>query len=93
MGMNTTVYGIVPPDDIWKLMKKVVDACDAVGIEWPDEVSDFFNDEPPDEKGVIVDIENTPGVIEYNSEMCNGFEVDITKLDPNIKIVRFVNSW
>lgn len=94
MSMSTHVYGIAPPDDTWKKMKKVVEACEAAGIEYPPEVSEFFNGERPDEKGVIMDIEQSGAATEWNDEdMCQGYEIDITKLDPKIKIIRVVNCW
>ncbi len=54
----------------------------------------IFGIAPPDEKGVLVDIEDTNAVQEWNDEdMCSGVEIDITKLDPKIKIIRVMNCW
>ncbi len=94
MSMSTHVYGVTPPDDDWKAMKKVVEACEAAGIAYPPEVEKFFNYERPDDKGVIFNIEDSDAVAEWNDgDMCNGYEIDISKLDASVKIIRVVNSW
>lgn len=56
MSMSTHVVGIVPPDDDWKKMKQVYDACVAANIDVPDNVWDFFNNEEPDDAGVLIDL-------------------------------------
>jgi len=103
MGMSTHIIGIKPPDDHWKRMKAAWDACVEAGIEPPKSVIDFFGDDEPDEKGVVVELEETdsygnyldssiakPWRNEYSSE---GFEVDIRHLPKDVKIIRFYNSW
>ena len=91
MGMSTNIVGFKPPDEQWKKMKKVYDVCVETGVKIPSEVDDFFEGEPPDDAGVEADIKNF--VNEYSNESSNGFEVDITKLPKDIKIIRFYNSW
>jgi hypothetical protein len=59
----------------------------------PREVVEFFKGEKPDVTGVLVDIEKTPACKLHEEEMQNGFEIDIAKLPPDVKIIRFVNSW
>lgn len=58
MGMSTHVIGIVPPDETWKKMKAIWDACTAAKIEIPEAVDAFFGGVRPEEKGVVVDIED-----------------------------------
>lgn len=93
MGMSTHVVGIRPPDDLWHKMKAVWDACSTIGVEIPDEVQDYFGGQAPDPKGVVVSLRGTGCVQEYKAEMREGFEVDISKLPKNVKIVRFYNSY
>jgi len=93
MSINTSVVGFKPPDEKWKEMKAIWDACDKVGVEIPKGVYEFFNGCEPDEVGVEVDIENTPCCSKYRPEMKTGFEIDITKLPEDVKIIRFVNSY
>lgn len=92
MGMSMHVVGFKPPDEKWKQMKAVHDACTKAGLDVPREVERFFNDGPPDENGVEVREEQLP-VKEWRDESREGFELDVTKLDPTIKVVRFYCSW
>ncbi|VAW58910.1 hypothetical protein MNBD_GAMMA08-1545 [hydrothermal vent metagenome] len=94
MSMSTQIYGIVPPNDEWKKMKAVFDACCNAEIDIPADVWDYFEGEvPPDSSGIMIDIEDNDCVSEYNSDSCHGYEIDIGKLDPKIKTIRFVNSY
>lgn len=95
MGMSTHVVGIKPPDAKWKKMKAVWDACKSAGISVPDEVCEFFGNETPDPKGVVVELEKQGCVSKYNDadRTAAGFEVDVTKLPADVKIIRFSNSW
>jgi hypothetical protein len=95
--MSTHVVAIRPPDDKWRQMKAVWDSCTAAGVDPPEEVADFFNDESPDDAGVIIDLPSYgtkhPAVKEYNDEGQCGLEIEISKLPPNVTHVRFINSW
>lgn len=91
MGVSSHVYGFVPPDEKWQAMKKVWDACEAAGIVPPKEVAAFFGWETPDSQGVKLEIQQA--VKEYRGDAENGFEVEIAKLPPNVKVIRFVNSY
>ena len=95
MGMSTHIVGIKPPDDTWKKMKAIHDACLAAGLgaSIPKEVEDYFNNETPDAMGVVVDLEDAAGVLEYRTESHAGFSVDLRKLPPDIKILRFWNAY
>lgn len=93
MGMSTHVVGIRRPDETWKKMKAVWDACRAAGVDPPDEVLEFFNHEAPDPAGIRVELEGNPCIQAYNDDMRQGFEVDISKLPKNVTSVRFYNSW
>ena len=91
--MSTHIIGIKPPDEKWKKMKKVWDACQAAGLDVPDPVAEFFGDEEPDAKGVVVDLDEAVGVEPVTEEGQNVFEVDLAKLAPDIKIIRFWNAY
>lgn len=97
MGLNTYVEGFKPPDEKWKKMKAVWDACEAAGTTLPDEVGRFFGDERPDDKGVKVgegDLKRTGALRDWtDKDMCSGFEIDITKLPEDVTLIRFVNSF
>ena len=68
----------------------------AAGINPPAEVSEFFDDEPPDDKGVITFLSSKPrcpGVTDFVTSYQAGFDVEISKLPKDIAILRFYNSW
>ena len=93
MSMSSHVVGFVPPDETWERMKDVWDACAAADISPPDEVYNFFGGETPDERGVEVPLEKTQCCREYNAEMCDGYEIDLTSLPAAVKFIRFYNSY
>lgn len=94
MGMSTHVVGFRRPDDkkfqkyaeIWK-------SCVEAGVGVPEEVFDYFDGEEPDENGVEVRIQGTEAVKLFDRDYYDGFEVDITKLPEDVKIIRFYNSY
>ena len=88
MGVSYHVEGIRPPDEKYKKMAAAWKACDAVGIEPPEDVLDFFDGEEPDGKGLKVDI--SVAVTECGPEGMDYYDVDLSKLPKNITIVRFV---
>lgn len=91
MGMSTHVVGIKPPDEKWRRMKAVYDACVAGGVMVPQEVWTYFNDEPPDEAGVTVNLDKCTR--EYKHEMSAGYEIDMSKVPADVRLIRFYNSW
>ena len=91
MGMSTHIVGFRPPDEKWKAMKKIYDACVAAKEGMPSEVDSFFNDIPPDPAGVQIGLEDYPGtkvkigaVKLWKDESGEVFEVDITKLPKDV---------
>jgi len=93
--MSTTVVGIKPPDATFQKMFDAYKACEEAGVEIPKAVDKFFNGEIPDPAGVVVSLRNKPGwgVEPWEDESASGFEVDLTKLPKDIKVLRFFNSW
>lgn len=100
MSMSTCVEAIRPPNEKWKKMKAAYDACKAAGASIPDDVDDFFNGEPPDDRGGVVvmhvskyDKMLPDWVTKVDREMQDGFEIDISKLPRDVTVVRFTNSY
>ncbi len=95
MGMSSRVTGFKPPNLKWRQMKAIYDACELADVSIPDEVDRYFEGERPDESGVAVSLTYPlhEAVKEYRDDMEQGYEVDLTKLPPDVKILRFVNSW
>lgn len=94
MGMCSHVVGIFSPPDSWIKMKAVWDACKLADIAIPEEVLDFFGGEEPDPRGVVSVIDH-PCVSVYKDidRNAEGFEIDLEKLPPGLRRIRFVNSW
>lgn len=88
MSMSTHVVGFVPPDKQWKQLKAIHDACKAAGVDVPYAVESVIGSEPTDH-GREVDIE----VEEWFSTGREGYDVDMSKLPPEVTVVRFYNSW
>jgi hypothetical protein len=92
MSMSTSVVGIKPPDDMWKKMKAVYEACEDANVPIPVEVAEFFEHDKPDELGVVVEIKGE-AIKEWSDDTEAGYEVDIEKLPKDVKVLRFYNSW
>lgn len=92
MSMSTFIIGIKPPDEKWEKMKAIWDTCKLAGVEIPEEVDVFFDGESPDDKGVIVDIEEMGCCTEYKTNDQIGHEININELPKDITIIRVYNS-
>jgi len=91
MGMNTFVEGFRPPDEEWKRMATIYNLCLKSKISVPEKVLAFFNDAPPHENGVLIDIGDC---VEYFTEdVVQSWTVNITKLPEGIKHIKFTNSY
>lgn len=99
MSMSTHIIGFRAPDEQWKKMKDVYEACVEAGIKIPEAVDDFFGGEMPADSGVTVNLNNyleDSSVKEYNEPGRFGYTIDIRelqKLHPNITHIRFYNSY
>lgn len=93
MSAQSCVDGFKPPDAKFKKMYAIWKACHDAGVDPPKEVDKFFEGETPDELGVKVDLTTCTGVKEWHAEMCEGWEIDLTKLDKDIKIIRCYTSY
>jgi hypothetical protein len=95
MGSSMHVVGFRPPDEMWRRMKKVWDACIEAGIPVPPTVDAFFEGLPPDPAGVHISeatLTNAGAASEWADGMCEGHELDLTKIPPGVTIIRFYNS-
>lgn len=92
MSMSTHVVGFRPADAKWNEMKAIYEACDKANVDVPVEVMRFFEDEAPGDKpGQEVDI--TSAAKSWSDDYRQGFEIDITKLPTDVKIIRVYNSF
>jgi len=92
MGMSTSVIGFREPDEKWRKMKQIYDACVDAGVDIPKDVDEFFNWEPPSDEGIKVDIDK---ICERYAphEACDGYKIEISKLPENVTHICFWNSW
>lgn len=96
MSMSTHIVGFKPPDETWKNMKAIYDACTNAGMDPPDKVVRYFNGSKPDEHGVTVEIEELEkdGAVEkYMADMKDGYEIYLDKIPKDIKVIRVYNSY
>lgn len=98
MSGHMRLEAIKPPDAKWKKMKAAWDACEAAGVEPPDDVLEFFDHEEPNEHGVVMDLLDfdEPGhesVSEVEEDMTDGYYVDLTKLPKDVTMLRFTMSY
>ncbi len=93
MGMSTHVVGFAPPDEKWKRMRSVWEACESAGVSAPHEVIEFFNGQYPDEQGIEVNLERHECCSKHNDETRDGFEIDLRKVPANVQYIRFYNSY
>ncbi len=86
--MSIRVYAIQPADEKWFKMKEIWDKCKEMDIYPPKEVEQYFDLEYPDSDGKLIDITEQEYVKEYTAEMVDGYEIDISKLPKNTKLIR-----
>jgi hypothetical protein len=91
MSMSTNVVGFRPPDEKWKALKLIWDACEASGIEAPIEVQKFFEYETPDDHGKEIDLGSA--LTKWSNDSADGYEIDVKKLPKDLTVIRFYNSW
>lgn len=92
MGMTSAVVGFRLADEKWKKMKAIWLGCKEAGIRPPKEVEDYFGGEDPGNKlGMQVDIKCS--VAKFCAEDAEGFDVDVSKLPADVRLIRFYNSW
>lgn len=92
MSTSAHIVGFRPADEKWNKMKATWLACENAGVPIPQEVEAFFGHESPGDKpGAEVEIK--AAMREWKDEYRQGFEVDITKLSPDVKVLRFYKAW
>lgn len=93
MSHSLHVVGVKPPDEKWKSMKKVWDSCRDAGVDPPEKVEQFFRGEAPDDAGVLMSLDDEPCTREYSADMRAGFDIDLTKIPKDVKVLRFFVSY
>ncbi len=93
MSMSTYVKGIIPPDETWLKMKAIYDSCIEADIEVPDKVMEFFDNEEPDNAGVVIDLGRRYICRKWQDDMSEGYELDVKDIPEGVQTLRFYNSW
>lgn len=95
MGMSTSVYGFVSPNNkIYRKHSKVLRACIDAGIsELPKETAEYFDCEYPEEYLFEEKLEVSIPQHEYNEDMRQGYEIKVSEIPEGVEKIRFVNSW
>ena len=92
MSMSTHVVGYRVADAKWAKMKAAWEACEAAGVPAPADVIRFFEGEDPGDKpGMEVSIK--AAVTDWGDAGRSGYQIDVTKLPPDVKVLRFYNCW
>lgn len=92
MSMSCNITGIKPPDEKWKKMKALFDACNDAEVSVPDEVWDFFDGEEPDPDGVVVSLEEESTCL-GGKFSGRGYTIHVDDIPKDVKIIKFENSW
>ena len=88
------VYGIVPPDEDWKKMKAVYDACTKAKVAVPSDVDKFLDYEKPDDAGVLIDLTDKCSEVSCPArEMDEVLDLKMSDIPASVKAIRFVISY
>ena len=85
MSMDVFFHGIVEPDDEFKKKYDAFIACEKAGINPPDELWEYFNNERPNPSGLVTHIESTSVRISEYTTVC---EIDLKSLRPDISKIQ-----
>jgi hypothetical protein len=92
--MDLRVVGIVKPDEQYKKNLKAWEALTEAGIEIPEQLLEYFNDEEPDGKGIIIPLK---GILkDFKGTYLEGFDINISELVknfPQVQIIRIYNDF
>lgn len=89
MDITFSVIGFKQPDEKWKQMKAVHDACKKAGIEVPREIQKFFNYDPPKDNGVKVDLP-LEEIKEYSEA---GYLLKVADIPKDVTIIKIYESY
>lgn len=94
MSMSMHVLAVKPADEEYQRKASAYRACEAARVLIPQELVDFFGGEEPDSTGTTMSIDRLHEICApWKEDSSQGFQVDITKLPPGTRFVRFYCSW
>lgn len=87
MSIDLHVTGFREADEKFKKMKDLWIACEEAGVPIPKEVLEFFDHESPrEQEGMEVKLGDA--LVETGGRYWSGYEIDITKIPKDLKIIR-----
>jgi len=96
MGMSTHIVGVRNLDGQFQKMLAVKLACESAAVAYPPEVVGYFQYPQESEKNLRESMEeiDIKVAIEKRSEDSRSiWEVDLAKLSPEVKSIRFSNDY
>ena len=96
MGMSTHCIGLKNDSEEYQKHARVVEACFDAGCErLPEKTANFFGHEDPDPCRLLesLTIESDGWATEWADDCAEGYEVEVSKIPPSVKTIRFYNSW
>ena len=95
MGMSSHVTFLRSQDNPhYKRMLKIKYACEEAGVNYPEEVDEYFGGYGIDNQDEYPLEVSARGVEkEYRAEMEEGFEIKVSDIPEDVDVIRFVNSY
>lgn len=82
------VVGLSFPDDTWRKMRAVYDACEDAGLSVPSKVLEYFDYKEPNERGLEINLTVSDAVREDMVETREVVEIELSKIPANITVLR-----
>jgi hypothetical protein len=90
MGMSSYVYGLRDANDPqYKKMAAALKACLAADLPLPKPLQEYFKGSHDPEEALQVEIKSEEG----SKDSTNYYDVVLADLPPDVKVIRFCNSW
>lgn len=98
MSMSTHIQAFIPDQDAeYKRHKIVLLVCSDAKVSLPEETAQYFGSKVADkallEEKLQIMLTKGEHYVDYDEDMCQGFEVDLTKLPKGVTKLRFFNSY
>lgn len=98
MRMSMHVVAVKPADLEYMAKASAYRACELAGVKIPESLIEFFNGEPPDDTGTVQPLSGYRKSVHESCEPWSdtgkdGFQVDVTKLPPGTKYLRFYCAY
>ncbi len=100
MSMSTSIVAVRDMRQQFDKMWAAKEACEKAGIDYPEELKKYFGSnidydlkESAEQEMLTYSLSGKPGVVQWGTEMREGYEVDLRKLPKDVKIIRFYNAY